>query len=143
MLKEKLAQVKPSANPKAKPGERFSLGKLSEARSKVVAVNNYPKNTSLLTEMVYENPAPIVQGDEDVTNSRAISVRVQHTLVAMPENDFAPRPADYRVGYFTDRVTDLTSREAAPYRDLINRWHLVKKTHKRQSLIQLNPLSGG
>lgn len=127
LLKEKLAQVKPSANPKVKPGERFSLGKLSEARSKVVAVNNYPKNTSLLTEMVYENPAPVVQGDEDVTNSRAISVRVQHTLVAMPENDFAPRPADYRVGYFTDRVTDLTSREAAPYRDLINRWHLVKK----------------
>ena len=127
LLKEKLAQIKPSSNPKVKPGERFSLGKRSETRSKVVAVNNYPKNTSLLVDMVYENPAPVVQGDEDVTDSRAISVRVQHTLVAMPDNDFVPRPADYRVGYFTDRVTDLTSREAAPYRDLVNRWHLVKK----------------
>lgn len=127
LLKEKLAQIKPSSNPKVKPGERFSLGKLSEARSKVVAVNNYPENTSLLTEMVYENPAPVVLGDEDVTDSRAISVMVQHTLVAMPENDFEPRAADYRVGYFTDRVTDLTSRDVAPYRDMINRWHLVKK----------------
>ena len=127
LLKEKLAQIKPSANPKVKPGERFSLGKLSEARSKIVAVNNYPENTSLLTEMVYENPAPVVLGDEDVTDSRAISVRVQHTLVAMPNNDFEARAADYRVGYFTDRVTELTSRDVAPYRDMINRWHLVKK----------------
>ena len=99
LLKEKLAQIKPSANPKVKPGERFSLGKLSDARSKIVAVNNYPENTSLLTEMVYENPAPVVLGDEDVTDSRAISVRVQHTLVAMPDNEFEPRAADYRVGY--------------------------------------------
>ena len=127
LLKEKLSQIKPSANPKVKPGERFSLGKLSDARSKVVAINNYPENTSLLTEMVYENPAPVVQGDEDVTDSRAISVRVQHTLVAMPDNDFVPRAADYRIGYFTDRVTDLTSRDVAPYRDMITRWHLVKK----------------
>ena len=127
LLKEKLAQVKPSSNPKVKPGEKFALGKRSETRSKVVAVNNYPNNTSLLTEMVYENPAPVVLGDEDVTDSRAISVRVQHTLVAMPENEFQPRAADYRIGYFTDRLTDLTSREAAPYRDMINRWHLVKK----------------
>ena len=43
LLKEKLAQIKPSANPKVKPGERFSLGKLSDARSKIVAVNNTPK----------------------------------------------------------------------------------------------------
>ena len=127
LLKEKLAQIKPSANPKVKPGERFSLGKLSEGRSKIVAVNNYPENTSLLTEMVYENPAPVVLGDEDVTDSRAISVRVQHTLVAMPDNDFEARAADYRIGYFTDRVTELTSRDVAPYRDMINRWHLVKK----------------
>ena len=127
LLREKLSQIKPSANPKVKPGERFSLGKLSDARSKVVAINNYPENTSLLTEMVYENPAPVVQGDEDVTDSRAISVRVQHTLVAMPDNDFVPRAADYRIGYFTDRVTDLTSRDVAPYRDMITRWHLVKK----------------
>jgi hypothetical protein len=127
VLKEKLSQIKPSANPKVKPGERFSLGKLSDARSKIVAINNYPENTSLLTEMVYENPAPVVQGDEDVTDSRAISVKVQHTLVAMPDNDFVPRAADYRIGYFTDRVTDLTSRDVAPYRDMITRWHLVKK----------------
>ena len=58
------------------------------------------------------NPAPVVQGDEDVTNSRAISVRVQHTLVAMPENDFAPRPAAI-VWVISRTVTDLTSREAA------------------------------
>ena len=45
----------------------------------------------------------------------------------MPTNQYQPRRDDYRVGYFTDRITDLTSREAAPYRDVVNRWHLVKK----------------
>ena len=141
LLKEKLSQIKPSANPKVKPGERFSLGKLSDARSKVVAINNYPENTSLLTEMVYENPAPVVQGDEDVTDSRAISVRVQHTLVAMPDNDFVPRAADYRIGYFTDRVTDLTSRDVAPYRDMITRWHLVKKNPKAAVSDPVEPIT--
>ena len=141
LLKEKLAQIKPSANPKVKPGEKFSLGKLSEARSKIVAVNNYPENTSLLTEMVYENPAPVVLGDEDVTDSRAISVRVQHTLVAMPDNDFEARAADYRVGYFTDRVTELTSRDVAPYRDMINRWHLVKKNPEAAISDPLEPIT--
>ncbi len=141
LLKEKLAQIKPSSDPKTKPGEKFALGKLSETRSKVVVVNNYPQNTSLLTEMVYENPAPVVRGDEDVTDSRAISVRVQHTLVAMPESDFTPRAADYRIGYFTDRVTDLTSRDVAPYRDMINRWHLVKQDPSKELSDPVEPIT--
>ena len=32
----------------------------------------------------------------------------------MPENDFEPRLADQRVGYFTERITDLTSVDLTP-----------------------------
>ena len=45
----------------------------------------------------------------------------------MPEEGFTPRRDDYRAGYFLDRVTDLTDPSATPYRDLINRWRLVKQ----------------
>ncbi|MBT8137756.1 MAG: zinc-dependent metalloprotease, partial [Gammaproteobacteria bacterium] len=127
LLKEKLQQVKPTPDPDAKPKDGFTLGTLSESRNKIVAVDNYPKNTALTAEYVYENPAPVVRGEEDITDSRAVSIRVQHTFIAMPDNDYQPRLDDYRVGYFASRVTDLTTRSNTPYRDLIARWHLVKK----------------
>lgn len=127
LLHEKLAQVKPTPDPKSKPGERFGLGKLNNDRSKIVAAKSYPENTSVVVDMVYENPAPAQTGGDDVTDSRAMSVVLQHMFLAMPENDFQPRFDDYRIGYFSDRVTELTSRSETPYRDMINRWHLVKK----------------
>ncbi|MDH3768537.1 MAG: zinc-dependent metalloprotease, partial [Gammaproteobacteria bacterium] len=127
LLKEKLQQIKPTPDPDAKPTDAFALGSLSETRNKIAAVNNYPENTAVVAEYVYENPAPVVEGQEDITDSRAVSIRVQHTFVEMPDNDYQPRRDDYRLGYFTSRVTDLTTRSNAPYRDLIDRWHLVKK----------------
>mgnify|MGYP001316998585 CR=1 FL=1 len=45
----------------------------------------------------------------------------------MPSNKFEPRLADQRIGYFTTRVTDLTSTDITPYADLIHKWNLVKK----------------
>ena len=81
----------------------------------------------MVTDLVYEDQAPKVRGGEDVTDSRYVSAIIQHNFIAMPANQYQPRRDDYRVGYFTDRITDLTSREAAPYRDVVNRWHLVKK----------------
>ncbi|MDH3589499.1 MAG: zinc-dependent metalloprotease [Gammaproteobacteria bacterium] len=127
LLKEKLQQVKPTPDPDAKPKDAFVLGTLSESNNKIVEVNNYPQNTAVTAEYVYENPAPIVEGEEDITNSRAVSIQVQHTFIEMPENDYQPRLDDYRIGYFTSEVTDLTTRSNTPYRDLIARWHLVKK----------------
>ena len=38
----------------------------------------------------------------------------------MPQdNGFEIRFEDPRIGYFTDRVTDLSSTEITPYRDLV------------------------
>ncbi|MDX1565143.1 MAG: zinc-dependent metalloprotease, partial [Phycisphaeraceae bacterium] len=65
--------------------------------------------------------------DEGVVDSRFVAIRMQHTLMEMPANDYRPRLDDPRIGYFAEQVTDLTSSDSAPYRDLINRWHLKKK----------------
>ena len=46
----------------------------------------------------------------------------------MPQdNGFEIRFEDPRIGYFTDRVTDLSSTEITPYRDLIQKWNLQKQ----------------
>ncbi|MEM7763667.1 MAG: zinc-dependent metalloprotease [Pseudomonadota bacterium] len=125
-LKETMLQVKPSPNPDANP-KAYSLGSLSDDKTKLLGVRSYPQNSDFEVEYVYSNPAPTGSTGSDITDPRNVSVRVLHSLIAMPENDFEPRFDDARVGFFTTQVTDLTSTSATPYRDLIDRWHLKKK----------------
>ncbi|MFC3050748.1 zinc-dependent metalloprotease [Kordiimonas pumila] len=125
---EALDQVKPTPDPKDKPGQNFQLGKLSSGKSKISEIHNYPKNLSVLVNYVYSNPAPLNAGSWfDITDARNVTVKMQHTLIAMPENDYKPRYDDPRVGYFIDYVNDMTSPSATPWRDMIHRWNLVKK----------------
>ncbi|MFO0442515.1 MAG: zinc-dependent metalloprotease, partial [bacterium] len=108
-------------------GERSMLGRLSESKTKVMRINGYPKNTAVITEYVYENQNPPHEFEADIADPRYITVQVQHTLLAMPESDFKPRLDDPRIGYFTHQITDMTSLDAAPFRDVIHRWNLVKQ----------------
>jgi hypothetical protein len=126
-LSEAFVQLKPSPNPNGNGKPRFDLGSLSGDKTRFTDWRAYPEHVDLFVEYVYENPAPVVPGGEDVTDSRYTSMKLQHSLVQMPENDFVPRSYDPRVGYYLVRVTDLTSTSAAPWLDYINRWHLEKK----------------
>ncbi len=125
-LKESLQQIKYAPNPDPTAEKTFELGTLSETRNKIYEVRSYPENTDIFVDYVYENPAPVIQGKGDVTDSRFVSVRLQHSFVAVPDNDYQPRIDDPRVGYFMQYITDQTSYSAAPYRDLITRWDLRK-----------------
>lgn len=122
-LRESLAQVKFSHS----GGDKAVLGRLSETKSKILRINGYPKNTAVTSEYVFENPTPTWETAADVANPRYITVKVQHTLIAMPESDYKPRLDDPRLGYFTHQITDMTSTDVAPYRDVIHRWRLVKQ----------------
>ena len=124
---ETLLQVKPTPNPDRGDREGFQLGNLSEEKSKITVILNYPLNTDVQVEFVYENPEPAAAGGEDVTDSRYVSIHLQHSLIAMPQNDYQPRFTDHRMGYFAEQVTDLTDDTVTPYRDLVQRWHLVKR----------------
>jgi len=122
-LRETLTQVKFGSD----SGSKSVLGRLSEPKSKILRINGYPRNTAIISEYVFENSSPTWEADADVTDARYITVQVQHTLIAMPENDFKPRLDDPRIGYFTHQITDMTSTDVAPYRDVIHRWNLVKQ----------------
>ena len=127
LLSEDLVQIKPAKRPGSSPGEFLTLGKFSAERSKISSIASYPDNALVYTDYVYELAAPLAFGGDDVTDARAITASVQHSFIKVPDNGYNPRFDDYRVGFFTNRVTDLTSRDPAPYRDVINRWNLVKK----------------
>lgn len=132
-LSENLHQVKPSPpppNPAAKPGSRFALGALNKTKSHYQEINNYPENTDIIIEYVYDNPTPTNYGSSGVTDARAVSILLQHSLIAVPENDYTVRFDDPRVGYFTTNVTDMTSTSPTPYRDLLHRWNLKKENPK-------------
>jgi len=127
-LRESLLMVKyPSSD-----NNKAVLGKLSETKTKLQRIHGFSDNTAILVEYVYENPAPVWNKDgkekaDEITDPRYVSIRVQHNLIRMPVNDFKPRFDDPRIGYFSTQVTDMTSTEATPYRDVIHRWHLVKQ----------------
>ncbi|CAN5903611.1 zinc-dependent metalloprotease [soil metagenome] len=127
-LKENLMQVKPSVGSDGKS----LLGKLSDTKTKFVQMKSFAQHTLFTVEYVYENTAPPRQDEADreigdVTDSRYISVIIQHSLIEMPKNDYQPRSDDPRVGYFMTELTDQTSTEVTPYRDFIHRWNLQKK----------------
>lgn len=124
---ESFSQITPTPNPDGDPKEDFSLGKLDDDKTKIINLRSYPENTDIEVEYVFSNPTPVVYGEADITDARNVSIRVMHSFIEAPDNDYQPRFDDARIGFFGQEVTDLTSTEAAPYRDMINRWHLVKK----------------
>lgn len=126
-MTEAFVQIKPTPNPQAPPGSQFNLGALSKAKTRVARVKNYPANTDVIVDYVYENPSPLNRGGADITDARNVSIVVQHSLIEMPTEAYTPRFDDPRVGFFTQQQTDMVSTSAAPYRDVINRWKLVKK----------------
>ncbi|SVA63039.1 uncharacterized protein METZ01_LOCUS115893, partial [marine metagenome] len=124
-LTEKLLQIKHYSDPKSR---RFSLGKLSREKSKYISIRNYPKNSEIVVQYTYDNPTPKNRGRAGITDARSINLVIQHSLMEVPKNKFEPRIDDPRIGYFATRVTDMTSVRHTPYRDLIHRWNLTKKS---------------
>lgn len=126
-LSEAWTQLSPSRDPDADPRNEFTVGEFDAGKSQILNLRSYPLNADIEVEYVFHNPKPLVYGSDAVTDPRNISMKALHSLIEMPENDYQPRFADPRLGSFNQRITDLTSTESAPYRDVINRWHLVKK----------------
>ncbi len=124
LLGEDIAAIRPNLPPTY---QGFRLGGLNRDKTKYLALKNYPKNTDVVVEFVFDNPAPGFGAGMDVADDRFISIKSQHSFIEMPQNNFKPRYDDPRVGYFSTEVNDMTSASATNYRDVIHRWNLEKK----------------
>ncbi|QNM87023.1 zinc-dependent metalloprotease [Polaribacter pectinis] len=125
-LSETFTRVKRPRFPGSSP-LAFSLGRFDKGKSKVEEIKNYPENTNVKTEYVYNNPSVLNGGSAAVTDGRNVSIKVFHTFMNMPESDYETRLDDARVGYFLTETNDMTSTDVVNYRDFIHRWKLVKK----------------
>jgi uncharacterized protein DUF4953/uncharacterized protein DUF5117 len=126
-LSEKLDPIRPLVPPTIPPGTFFNLGTLNTAKSKYDKVRSFPNNTDVIVELAYDNPTPYNGGGKDITDARYNRIKFQHSFIEMPNNNYRPRRDDPRVGYFMQEVDNLTSIKVADYKDMINRWNLVKK----------------
>ncbi|MBV9987609.1 MAG: zinc-dependent metalloprotease [Chitinophagaceae bacterium] len=126
-LSEKLDPVKPIFAPSPAALFTFNLGQLNPAKSKYAALRSFPENTDVVVDLSYDNPTTLAQGGNDITDARYVRVRMQHSFIEMPKNDFVSRRDDPRVGFFTQQRNDQTSISPVPYKDMINRWNLKKK----------------
>lgn len=140
LLNESLHKLTPVPDPDKKPHEQFSLGKLSKDKTRYANIRVYPENLNIQVDYVYDNESPYIRGGEEVTDPRSITLTLQHSFLLIPDNEYEPRIDDARVGYFLDQVTDLTSHEITPYRDLINRWHLEKKNPLEEVSEPIEPI---
>jgi len=138
-LSESLHQIKPSPSP-MRPPNQYSIGNLNQEKSKYAAINNYPENSDVIVEYVYDNQYPTGSTSEAVTDGRSVKISFQHTFIEMPDNDFEPRFADPRVGYFTTEKDDQVSTSATPYRDLVHRWNLEKKDPEAEISEPVEPI---
>ena len=105
----------------------FSLGRFDSNKSKINEIKNYPENTNIKTEYVYNNPSVLNGGSEAVTDGRNVAIKVFHAFMQMPADGYEVRMDDPRVGYFLTQTNDMTATGTVNYRDMIHRWRLVKK----------------
>lgn len=139
-LKETFTQLKRSKSPNSSP-KSFSLGNLDNSKTKIESIKNYPENTDLVVEYVFSKPSASNSGSNAISDRRNVSIKIHHSIIAIPENNYQVRYDDARVGYFTTQIDDKTSLEATPYKDLIHRWHLVKKDPDAEISEPITPIT--
>ncbi|MGH9861812.1 MAG: zinc-dependent metalloprotease, partial [Candidatus Acidiferrales bacterium] len=93
-----------------------------------VMVKSFPQNSELGAQVRFAGQEFPPDGSVTLTDARYLTLRLRYSLLEVPQNDYLPRLADDRVGYFVDQYMDFTSdRPDTPYVRNINRWHLKKK----------------
>lgn len=140
-ISEKLDMVKPIMPPGIPPTAFFNLGNLVTDKSGYEKIRSFPQNADVVVSLAYDNPAPMNGGDPSITDARYVRVKMQHSFIAMPENNYRPRFDDPRVGYFLSVSDDLTSKKNTRFHDLIHRWHLEKKDPKAALSEPIEPIT--
>ena len=140
LLSEDLTIIKPISSDDDYHSSRFNWGQVSPTKSRVLGVYNYEKNTDFEVEHVIESAPSYKYDGEDVADPRNVSIQVRYSFIEMPNNNFEPRIEDQSIGYFSDRVTNLSSKDVTPYMDLIGKWDLQKKDPGKELSEPIKPI---
>jgi uncharacterized protein DUF4953/uncharacterized protein DUF5117 len=89
-------------------------------------LKSFPKNTEVEVILHYYNK----EGTSTYTlpDSRSMLHTYHYSISTIPDNNYRPRVADDRIGFFNTIYQDYTDLNTdSPYIRYINRWHLEKK----------------
>ena len=69
----------------------YRLGSISKTKTRYDKIKSYPENTDVVVNYVFENKYPSSRGGSAMTDSRSVSIKVQHSLVELPDSNYVPK----------------------------------------------------
>ena len=139
LLSEAFSPIAPIRDPENPRQGSRNWGVISYDKSRILKIHNYPKNSDFVIEYVLESPPSYYEGD-DLADPRNVSIEMRYSFIEMPDNNFEPRIEDQSIGYFSERVTNMSSYDATPYEDLIQKWFLEKKDPSKKLSEPVEPI---
>lgn len=116
----------------------------NEARSAIYIQNtkNFPKNSEFEASISFVGGADAGRYVQTVAPSvEAITLRMHHSFVALPDNQYIPRKYDIRSGYFGISYFDYSSDISEPIQKMfISRHRLQKKDPSANSSEAVQPI---
>ncbi|PSQ78064.1 MAG: hypothetical protein BRD35_02205 [Bacteroidetes bacterium QH_7_62_13] len=97
-----------------------------QSTSYVDSVQGFERNVEIDAMLDFRGSDPPLLGRGALPDYRSIPVGVRYSFFQLPEEPMQARPADDRVGYFTNAIKDFSKDERAdPYLRYVNRWRLA------------------
>ena len=120
--------------------KRYKVKRLDASRSFINSIKSYPKNIEVVQDFTFDADAP-----PSNKSTNTITVRVNQSMIMLPEQPMMPRLFDKRVGYFTVSNVDYNSEALkADAKSYIRRWRLEPKdiqAYNRGELVEpLKPI---
>ena len=112
----------------------YKVKRLDASRSFINSIKSYPKNIEVIQDFTFDAAAP-----PSNRNTNTITIRINQSMILLPEKPMIPRLHDKRVGYFSIGNVDYNSEALkADSKRYIRRWRLEptdKEAYERGELV--------
>ncbi|WP_435415721.1 zinc-dependent metalloprotease [Polaribacter aestuariivivens] len=101
----------------------YKVRRLDPSRSFINSIKSYPKNIEVIQDFSFDSDAP-----PSNRSTNTITMRINQSMILLPEDPMMPRIYDKRVGYFSIGNVDYSSEALkADDKRYIRRWRLEPK----------------
>ncbi|MCI2227660.1 zinc-dependent metalloprotease [Polaribacter sp. MSW13] len=101
----------------------YKVKRLDASRSFINSIKSYPENIEVVQDFTFDADAP-----PSNKRTNTITLRINQSMILLPENPMMPRIHDKRVGYFSIGNVDYSSEALkADSKRYIRRWRLEPK----------------
>ena len=102
---------------------RYKVKRLDASRSFINSIKSYPENIEVVQDFTFDAAEP-----PSNSSTNTITIRVNQSMIVLPEDKMMPRVYDKRVGYFSIGNVDYSSEALkADEKRYIRRWRLEPK----------------